>query len=70
MKVLKEEGNPLAKKVQLLEEFLQVNNIQIWSRNELFIRIDGKEFEVDDIEQGSGGGELPRTVSSERLVRQ
>jgi hypothetical protein len=51
-----------------LEEFLVTNDIQIYSRNELFIKIDGREFEVKDVDGGSGGGELPRGVSSERLV--
>ena len=65
---LKEETNPMAQKLNQLEEFLITNDIQIYSRNELFIKIDGKEFEVKDIDGGSGGGELPRSVSSEKLV--
>jgi hypothetical protein len=67
MKVLREDG-PAGRVINQLEEFLRVNKITIFSRNELFVKIGEVEYEVRDADGGSGGGELPRTVSSEKLV--
>lgn len=67
MQVLKDTSPP-GRKVVELEDLLRAFNIQIYSRNELFVKVDGTEYEVKDIDGGSGGSELPRELESERLV--
>ena len=69
MKALKETGNPAAVKMAGLEKYLADNNMSIERTHlGLAVHIDGREYVIKDVEMGEYSEELPRRLSSERLV--
>lgn len=68
MRVLKHTAPP-EQKLQALENFLTENNMFIdHGYNGLQVSVDGRVFELRDIEMHETVERLPRMVDSERMI--